>query len=181
MILKGEKVVLRPIRMSDAPRFVKWFSDSKVNKFLLREGWALEKIRKWIRDIPKNRTIRNFAIDTEKNVHIGSITLYIRQSPKIRHTGYIIMLVGERSYWNKGYGTDALRTVLVFGFRKLRLHRIELDVIEYNPRAIKVYRRLGFKTEGQKREHIFYKRKFYDELCMGILKNEWLRRNKKKL
>jgi hypothetical protein len=53
------------------------------------------------------------------------------------------------------------------------LHRIELDVYEYNPRAIKVYKRLGFKQEGIKREHNLYKGNYYDTLHMGLLKKEW--------
>jgi RimJ/RimL family protein N-acetyltransferase len=48
-----------------------------------------------------------------------------------------------------------------------------LDVYSYNPRAIKVYKRLGFKIEGKNREHAFWQDKFYDAYYMGILDREW--------
>lgn len=66
-----------------------------------------------------------------------------------------------------------MKTVLDFGFKKLKLHRIELDVYNYNKRAIGLYKKMGFKIEGIKREHNFYKGKFYSTYYMSILDREW--------
>ncbi|MFH1145840.1 MAG: GNAT family protein, partial [bacterium] len=61
-------------------------------------------------------------------------------------------------------------------FKKWKLHRVELDVYEYNPRAIKVYKRLGFKVEGRRRERVLYKGRWYDDIHMSILDREWKRK-----
>jgi RimJ/RimL family protein N-acetyltransferase len=75
--------------------------------------------------------------------------------------------------WNQGLGSEAAKIVIGYGFKKLKLHRIDLDVYAYNPRAIKVYKRLGFKIEGKKREHAHWNKKFYDAYQMSILDREW--------
>lgn len=173
MILKGQKVRLRPITLADAPRFVKWFNDAGVIKYLQRKkGMTLAKERKWIKEMPKKAKIdKRFAIETLQAVHIGSIGLHQINSDN-KHCGLGIM-IGEKKCWDHGLGTDAMKTILIYAFNKLKMHRVELDVYEYNKRAIKVYKRLGFRKEGIKREHRLYKGKYYGTLHMSILDREW--------
>ncbi len=173
MILKGEKVILRPIKMSDAPRFVKWLNDKEVHRFLQAHDrrLTLSKERKWISQNKKDSKVKkNFTIETLERRHIGSVSLDINVPNRRAVFGIVI---GDKKYWNKGFGTDAGKTMINFGFKKLKLHRIELDVMVYNPRAIKVYKRLGFKLEGRLREHNAYQKRFYDVLHMSILDREW--------
>ncbi len=75
--------------------------------------------------------------------------------------------------FGKGYGTEALRLVLDHGFKTLNLHRIGLDVFAFNPRAIHVYEKLGFKHEGVQRNALFYDGAFHDSILLGILEHEW--------
>ena len=172
MILKGKKVILRPIRLSDASRFVKWLSDPTVNKFTTRRPIFLKEERKWIRSLLKNRDDFHLAIDTKDGVHIGSVGLEIQK--RDRKADFDI-LIGDKNYWDRGYGTDATYVMLDYGFRKLKLHRIFLRVFKFNKRAIKIYKKLGFKMEGTGREAVFNKGKFYDLVYMGILRKEWRR------
>src|SRR5437879_9941124 len=53
--------------------------------------------------------------------------------------------------WNRGYGTDAVRTLCRFGFREMNLHRISLHVYDFNPRGVMVYEKVGFREEGRLR------------------------------
>ena len=171
MVLKGEKVILRPIKLSDAPRFVKWLNNPEVYKFLMiREHLTLAKEVKHLKSFIKSKTHKNFAIETKDGVHIGSASLEVSFSHSRATFG---IFIGEKEYWNKGLGSEAARLIINYGFKKLGLHRIELGVLEYNPRAIKVYKRLGFKLEGRKREFIKFKGKYYDDLHMSILDREW--------
>ena len=61
---------------------------------------------------------------------------------------YVGISIGEREMWGKGYGTDAMRIILRFAFSELNLHRVSLDVFDYNPRAIRSYEKVGFVREG---------------------------------
>ena len=81
--------------------------------------------------------------------------------------------VGERQYWNKGYGTDAMRIMLRFAFAELNLHRVTLNVFEYNRRAMRSYEKAGFTIEGRQRGWIHRDGKRYDLIYMGLLRSDW--------
>ena len=171
MEIRGKKIILRPIKMTDAPRFVKWLSDPEVNQFTTRKSVTLKEEKQWIRGHVKTRkTELHFAVDTLDGVHIGTIALFLDLRDKNARFG---ILIGDKNYWNRGYGTDAARTIINYGFKTLKLHRIYLQVYETNPRAIKVYKRLGFRLEGRSREHVLKNGKFRDTLHMGMLRKEW--------
>ena len=83
--------------------------------------------------------------------------------------------IGERDCWGKGYGTDAMRVVLRFAFVELNLHRVGLNVFEYNPRAIRSYEKAGFVEEGRLRGFLHRNNRRWDLIFMGILRDEWER------
>ena len=176
IILRGDKVILRPIKVSDANRFIKWLSSPDVNKYTTRKPVSLKEEIKWIKSLSKNKDEIHWAIDTKDEIHIGSIGLEINKQDK--KAGFDIF-IGDKSYWGQGYGYEASLLIMNYAFTKLKLHRIYLSVYIYNSRAIKLYKKLGFKIEGRGRESIFYKNKFYDQIFMGILKKEWLKYYKK--
>lgn len=178
MIIKGKKVILRPVQLSDAERFVKWFNDPKVNKFMNYRNFTLAFEKQYIINRLKNKAKDNFhfCIDTKEGVHIGSCSL--ESISKIHNRATFGIIIGDKNFWDQGLGSEAAKLIIDYGFRKLKLHRIDLDVYAYNPRAIKVYKRLGFKKEGEKREHAFWQGKYYNALMMSILDREWEKRNK---
>ena len=81
--------------------------------------------------------------------------------------------LGEREYWGKGYGTDAMRVMLRYAFSELNLYRVNLDVFGYNPRAIRSYEKAGFKIEGREPKSVLRDGQSYDMILMGILRDEW--------
>jgi RimJ/RimL family protein N-acetyltransferase len=81
--------------------------------------------------------------------------------------------LGERDYWGKGYGSDAMRILLRYAFSELNLHRLSLCVFEYNQRAIRSYQKVGFVDEGRARQFLNRDGQRYDLLFMGILRAEW--------
>lgn len=178
MILKGEKVILRPIRLTDAERFVKWFNDKTVNKFLTYRSLTLKAEKKYIKDrlIGKVKDSLHLCVDTIDGNHIGATSLDSINKQNRRATFGIV--IGDKRYWNSGYGSEAARLIIDYGFKKLKLHRIDLDVYSYNTRAIKVYKRLGFKVEGRKIEYTKLGNKFYDAFMMSILDRDWKKSNK---
>lgn len=82
--------------------------------------------------------------------------------------------IGEPEYWSKGYGTDAMNVLLRYAFLELNLKRITLSVFEYNPRAIRSYEKAGFRHEGRLRKLLHREGQRWDNLYMGILREEWL-------
>lgn len=96
---------------------------------------------------------------------------------------FVGISIGEREFWDKGYGTDAMRVLLRYAFSELNLHQVSLTVFEYNPRAIRSYEKAGFKVEGRERKFLKRGGKRWDMLYMGILRQEWqarVRENEKR-
>jgi RimJ/RimL family protein N-acetyltransferase len=85
--------------------------------------------------------------------------------------------IGETEYWSKGYGTDVMNVLLRFAFTEINLRRVTLTVFEYNPRAIRSYEKAGFRHEGRLRKLLNREGRRWDELFMGILREEWLEIN----
>ena len=81
--------------------------------------------------------------------------------------------IGEQDNWSKGYGSDAMRLMLRYGFTELNLHRMSLTVFEQNPRGIRSYEKCGFKHEGRIRDFLLRDGQRSDMLHMGILRQEW--------
>ena len=100
---------------------------------------------------------------------IGLFDLYPQHGDTL-----VAIALGEREYWGKGYGTDAMRIMLRYAFRELNLSRVGLIVFEYNPRALRSYEKVGFILEGHVRKALLRDGKRWDYLYMGILREEWL-------
>jgi len=175
MILKGKKTILRPMKVEDAYLTAKWGSDPEINKYGSRKRFTLKEAKKWVeKDLPKDKNYKKFAITTKDGQFLGNIGLWIRKEDNWAEYDIII---GDKKEWGKGYGYDASKTILDYGFNKLKLHRIYLHVYSYTDRASKLYKKLGFKKEGMMRESVLYKGKYYDKIIMSLLAKEWKNHN----
>ena len=81
--------------------------------------------------------------------------------------------IGEKDCWGQGYGGEATELMLEHAFERLGLHRVGLSVFEFNERALRSYRRVGFVVEGRAREAILRDGRWWDEIQMSILETEW--------
>lgn len=79
----------------------------------------------------------------------------------------------KREAHGQGYGTEALRWALEWAFETANLHRVQLDAYEWNERALQAYRRVGFREDGRLRQSIWRDGRWWDEIIMGILDDEW--------
>jgi len=86
--------------------------------------------------------------------------------------------IGEPDAWGRGYGTEATELMVAHAFRRLSLHRVALTVFEFNTRAIRAYEKCGFAVEGRAREAIFRDGRYWDEIHMSVLLEEWEAQNR---
>jgi len=175
IILKGPRVTLRPIKLSDAKDYVGWFRDKEVVKFL---GNKLLNIKeKGVRDyFIKEKAKKDamlWAITVVGTGQIGNIHLGLDKNNKRASLGLVI---ADKKYWGQGYGPETLKILGDYVFKKLKYNRLELTVFTNNKRAVSAYKKVGFKVEGTLRKHIYAHvlKKYCDEYVMGILKEEWL-------
>jgi len=174
-MIVGEKVRLRPIERDDLPRYVEWFADPEVRRHLaLYLPFSLAQEERWFENLLERLERREdvvLAIETAEGVHIGNVGLH-RIDWRNRNAELGIA-IGERSYWNQGYGTDAIRTLLSLAFREMNLHRVFLRVDADNARGIRCYEKAGFRREGVLREAVFKEGAYHDQYIMSILQSEF--------
>jgi RimJ/RimL family protein N-acetyltransferase len=174
-MIEGKLVNLRAPEVTDAERMWRWVNDREVTQHLqVRYPWSLRAEERFLRErtsTPASFGLAAFAIETKDGSHIGTVTLR-RAQPEDRCADLGITL-GAKEHWGKGYGSDAMYTVLRFGFEDMNLRRIELTVDDGHAHAIACYRRCGFTEEGRLRQHRFAEGRYRDQLQMGILREEF--------
>jgi len=174
-LIVGERVRLRAVKKDDLPRFVEWFSDPNVRRYLdMYLPFSLTQEERWferLQERMEKRDIVMLTIETEDGAQIGNISLF-DINWKDRHAELGIT-IGDKDYWGQGYGTDAIRTILGLAFESMNLHRIFLRVHEDNARAINCYETVGFRREGTLRESVFREGVYLDMYLMGILASEF--------
>ena len=177
-MLIGEKVVLRPVRRSDIEDCLKWFNDPEVTQYLSMYLPMTEMAEeKFIESLGSTEAGKNamFCIEAVKNngnKPIGTVGLDNINS-KDHHAEFGIA-IGEKDYWSNGYGTEAARLIIRYGFEQLNLHRINSFAISFKERSLRLHLRVGFKEEGRQREAVFKNGDYHDHVMFGLLKNEWL-------
>lgn len=172
-MLTGKLVRLRPVEPEDADAFYRWHNDEDVMRWLQSYFHeSLAAVRKRFADRKDNSYEKSlFCIETlDEDRLIGVVVL--RDADPINARARTDIYLGEKEYWGGGYGTDALRTACQYGFNTLRLHSIELTVVEANERAIKSYQKIGFQVDGRLRQAFFRDGEWYDELLMCVLRDE---------
>ena len=175
-VLEGKVVFLRYIQLGDVNDvYLSWLNDDKVMKGIVSSGYDLTNLKSYVKDKIANKNTHFFAIITKSNnLHIGNIKLDFHDSKS--NLSELGILIGNKNYWGKGIAKEACNLVVDFGFRKLNLRKIFLAVFENNIPAIKLYKSLGFKTEGKLIKHVSVDGVLYDKYLMGIFCDDYLKK-----
>ena len=177
-ILVGERVRLRGVRDDDLPTLAKWEMDPGRTATLSSrvvppsEASAKELIAK---SSANEKDDLGFAIETldDPPLLVGFVGLWGAR-PKDRWAELGIAL--GREHIGRGYGSDATRVMVDYGFREMGLHRIQLSVVSFNLAGIRAYEKAGFVEEGRHRESVLHDGRWYDDVLMSILDHEWAAR-----
>lgn len=174
--LVGDRIYLSPKGVSDEEieKFTEWMNDFQVTDYTGRSGQITTLIgeKDYLENSAKSTENRNFnIIELSENKIIG--TLGFEHINWIERSAILGIFIGDTDFRSNGYGTEAIRLLLEYGFKYLNLHSIRLDLLAINERAHKCYLKCGFKDTGRSREEIFLNGKYYDKLHMDILENEF--------
>ena len=172
----GDRIYLSPksVLDEDIERYTKWMNDFEVTDYIggSSKVVTLTGERIWLEDMAKNRKDISLEIVTlDEDKLIGTISL--DGFNMTDRSAVLGIFIGDSDYRSHGYGTEAIKLMLEYGFKYLNLHSIRLDVLDVNERAHKCYLKCGFKDTGKDRERVFLNSKYYDMLHMDILENEF--------
>lgn len=175
MIL-GKRIRLRAIEREDLPHFVAWLNDPEVRQHMeLYIPLSIPQEEDWFENTRKGSLEEQplvIELDTGEGWKAIGNTAFIDINWRDR-LAEVSIFIGEKRFWNKGYGSETTRLMLEHGFNNLNLNRIFLRVYETNPRGIRAYEKVGFVHEGRMRQARFQNGKFIDVLIMSILNSEW--------
>jgi RimJ/RimL family protein N-acetyltransferase len=180
-VFKGEKVVLRALEKSDLPKLLAFNNDVEVELAGGGDPPMPQSMARLEADFEERsrhggRDGSSFAIEADGKL-IGQCGL--RKESLVDDTAQTYELgiaIGDKAYWGKGYGRDAVRLLLVHAFRHRNAHKVWLNVNATNERAIRSYFACGFVEEGRLRRHVWGDGRYIDLVYMGILRGEWEKR-----
>lgn len=144
---KDGQVVVRPFILSDLESMVRWNNDFEVEQYVDRcLPKTLPECQDWFEEHIPGRNYRLYAIEDEEGKVIGDLELdhicWRKKEAELR------IRIGEKDYWDQGYGSAALREVLNKAFDQLGLERVYLRVYAFNLRAIHCYKKVGFRKKA---------------------------------
>jgi RimJ/RimL family protein N-acetyltransferase len=174
-LFEGKRVRLTCLTRDDAPEMAQWTCDAGYLRLQDTEIAAMETPEEVASFIERqNDSSTSYAFGIRRladNTLVGTIGLYdIAWSNR---TAWVGVGIGRREDWGNGYGSEAMDLVMRYAFDELNLHRLQLTVIDYNPRALKMYEKLGFVREGAYREFVERDGARHDLILYGLLRPEW--------
>jgi RimJ/RimL family protein N-acetyltransferase len=173
----GKTILLREYCIDDAEYIFQWRNDKNTTIYMgkkYRNPSTLEQVKSSLENIIKSKitdAIFYAIANKETEEYIGGIDL--TSIDPIDKTCIMSIVVGYEIYRNKGIASEAISLLMEIAFKKLHLHKIELNVFEKNIPAIKCYQKNGFIIEGKSRDHMIINDKYENLIRMGILESEY--------
>ncbi|MDP9343106.1 MAG: GNAT family N-acetyltransferase [Actinomycetota bacterium] len=173
-MLKGERVILRPIEKEDAARLWELLQTVEV------------KTRAEDRPpVPRSRSEEEAELERDPGPGAGESAWFA-----VEAEGEVVGMCGlhhidhyngvcdlgvklGQEYWGRGYGQDAIRTIVEYAFRHMNMRKVGLGVLADDARAVGAYRKVGFVEEGRLRQQNWHDGAYRDTLRMAILRDEW--------
>ena len=143
--LIGERIYLSPRNNEEIEKFTEWLNDFQVTDYTGRSAYitTLEGEKKYFEEnIDKNYIFFIVTLDNDKL--IGTVGL--ENYNAINRTATLGIFIGDKEYRNQGYGTEAIKLILDYGFNYLNLNNIKLDLMSFNERALNAIKSVDLKN-----------------------------------
>lgn len=175
--MAGEQVALGPLCRDHLPVWYRGFNDFEVSAYAGYMGirpMTWEALEEWYEDMSRPRSEHRIWFTIYERVTLAPVGLTHLRDINYRHrTAEFAIVIMDRQYWGKGYGTEATILMLDWGFTALGLHNILLSTLGANERALGAYRRAGFREIGRRREAERVGGRLYDTVYMDCLATEF--------
>ena len=178
-MITGKKCYLTGVQPESIEQLRQWRNNPQLRKYFRTSKEITKPMQaEWYRSAwqPSVEQIDFEIHELETGRLIGHCGFYYMDT--IVRKAEFSIYIGDMSFRGKGIGSDALRTLLKYGYEELNLNKVWCEVFSNNA-AIDVYRRIGFVDEGVLRQNAFKNGEYLDGLVLSLLREEWLENNKK--
>ena len=168
----GNKVYLSPINSDDYLKYVEWLNNYEIAKGVdaVAKITSIDGEKEWLSKATSEKYL--FAIINKENDSLlGNISLM--NIHDVNRTAELGIFIGDKNYHSSGYGSEAIKLILNYGFNHINLNNIMLRVYSFNIGAIKAYEKCGFKTFGIWKESHYFDGEYHDEIYMNIMKDDF--------
>ena len=181
-MIYGDRIRLRAVEHDDLPTLLKWVNDPEVRQGIgIYLPLSMADEEDWfagVRKRPPEEHNLVIEICTPEQDSDGTAWRMIGGCGFFNYDGRnrtseFGIMIGDKTCWNQGFGTEAVRLLVQHGFNTLNLNRIYLRVLENNPRAIRAYEKASFTHEGRQRQAEYKDGRYLDLLVMSIIKEEY--------
>ncbi|MCU0551972.1 MAG: GNAT family N-acetyltransferase [Leptolyngbya sp. Prado105] len=160
--VRGSKVALGPLCQKHLPQFWQWFNDLEVT-CTYNPRWSpmsWENLENWYTRATKNEKIFAFAVYELLEMKLIGCTMLLDVNP-FHRIADLDIIIGEKSLWRQGLGSEAVKLTLDYGFMILSLCNIMLTVYSFNKAGIRAYEKAGFREFGRRKKA----RRFGNRIC----------------
>ena len=169
-IIIGEKVRLEPVTQELLPHYVTWFQDMQVMQYIGSGTMTLEMEKDWYTKVSENKDAWVWAIFVGDK-HIGSTGIHqIHWRNRRAMTGNMI---GDKTEWNKGYGSEVVALRTRFAFEELGLNKLQTEVMMDNIGSRRALEKSGYVQCGLYKEHVYRGGKWHDMWLAEVQKSAW--------
>ncbi|AKM10590.1 GNAT family N-acetyltransferase [Croceicoccus naphthovorans] len=173
-VLTGTRIVLRPITADDADCVFGGMDDAEANRLTGSHGeFPYDRVAAHCARVAKADDRWDYAITVDGRM-VGEVVL--NEVDEDNSSANIRIVIWDPEARSKGYGTEAMELLTRFGIEEVGLHRIELGVFAFNPRAIRSYEKVGYVHEGTRRHALLWDGEWIDQHTMGMLASDWAAR-----
>ncbi|MDO8776002.1 MAG: GNAT family N-acetyltransferase [Burkholderiaceae bacterium] len=174
--IESKRLFFRPLIESDAVQtYADWLNDSDVNRYLetRHEVQTIESCRTFIQHCNQDPFSNLFGVFLrESGKHIGNAKL---GNVNLHHArAELSMLIGEKSCWGKGLGTEVVQALTGYGFERLGLKRVQAGCYEKNLQSLRIFLNTGYTVEGFFRHHVMDNGRPSGCFWLSILKHEFI-------
>jgi len=170
-VLKGTNVTLRPPEDADAARFVEWFADTEVTRYLGRLFVpALFQEEEFLKRVGESKTDVFWMIEADGRA-IGASGIH--QIDRVNAHGTTGTVIGDKSMWRKGLGSESMALRTAYAFEQLNLHKLMTQVFMENEPSKRGLVKVGYREIGMEREHFFREGRWHDHWLAELLRSDW--------
>lgn len=172
-MIKGNNIILRPLKLSDWEKTIQWRNDFEIKKLAMMHPYPVTEFleKEWYEDLLKNKSnkVVYFTITDNEDSPLGYI--FLNNINPINKNCYLGIVIGDSANRGKGIGSVAIKLILDYAFNTLNMIKVTVEVVCQNKNALMLYENFGFVHEGCLKQQFYSNGIHHDVLLMSLFKN----------